>query len=335
MSDKFISYKFVDSDGVLRDKVVRTGKGLEETWFDGSSFGFCDTDKSDLLLVPDEASEFFDPVRNMQSVFCFLRTPDGEEIDADYRTLAARARDVDDQTKGALFGVEPEFFLLNEEGYPLGVANQRQLAEVKQGPWYGALPPIDSFAHIRDEMVEALEKAGFDIEGAHHEVAPGQAEMSWRCSNILTTCDRMVLFKYMVAAVAARHGCKASFAAKPFENLNGNGCHTHQSLPAMRDAGNGEEVLMAYAQGLIEHYDELVAVCCVGETSQKRLVPGFEAPTKENNGVGWHNRTKTVRIPGRGGRLEYRLPDPDMNPYVALTKMLEFGRGAVKDKIGV
>lgn len=132
MSDKFISYKFVDSDGVLRDKVVRTGKGLEETWFDGSSFGFCPTDKSDLLLVPDEASEFFDPVRNMQSVFCFLRTPDGEEIDADFRTVAARARDMDDQTKGALFGVEPEFFIL-ENGLPLGIEDADELKAVKQG----------------------------------------------------------------------------------------------------------------------------------------------------------------------------------------------------------
>jgi glutamine synthetase len=91
-----------------------------------------------------------------------------------------------------------------------------------------------------------------------------------------------------------------------------------------------DKLLEAYAQGLVDHYDELLAVCCVGKSSHKRLVPGFEAPTKENNGWGWHDRTKTVRIPGAGGRVELRLADPDMNPYVALPLMLKFGYEAVK-----
>lgn len=333
--EKFVSYKFVDSKGVLRDKVVKKPpKGsveLPNTWFDGSSFGFCPTNKSDLLLVPDKDTAHFDPIRNMHGIFCFLQYPDGKALDADFRTQAQKARDIDEQTRGALFGIEPEFFIL-KDGLPIGIESTRHLAEVEQGAWYGALPPLDCFQFIRDELLEVMEQAGFDVEGIHHEVAPGQAEVSWKCADVLTTADNMVFFKYLVQAVAARHGCTASFEAKPFEHLNGNGCHTHQSIPAMKD---NEQVLTAYAQGLIDHYDELVQVCCPGETSAKRLVPGFEAPTRENNGMGLHDRTKTIRIPGRGGRIEYRLPDPTMNPYVGLVKMLEYGRGAAKGSLSV
>jgi len=64
-----MSYKFVDSKGNLRDKVIsvsaelysKDGKNTnyENTWFDGSSFGFCPTENSDLLLVPDPESYHF------------------------------------------------------------------------------------------------------------------------------------------------------------------------------------------------------------------------------------------------------------------------------------
>lgn len=333
--NKFASYKFIDSNGRLRDKVVRMEKStLKETWFDGSSFGFCPTEKSDLLLVPDLTTEHFDPIRQMRSVFCFLYNPDDRPIEKDFRFQASCIKDADEQTKGALFGVEPEFFILNGAGYPFGIANQGEFELMQQGEWYGALPPVDGFQHIRHKLVEVLEQADFEIEGVHHEVAPGQAELSWQCDNLLRTADRMVLFKYMTAAVVKSFGCHVSFEAKPFKNLNGNGCHTHQSIPAMRGV-NGEKVLMAYAEGLVKHYYELEEVCCCGTTSKDRLVPGFEAPTLENNGIGWHNRTKTVRIPGNGERIEYRLPDPTMNPYICLPKMLKYGRKNVLDTLGV
>jgi glutamine synthetase len=113
----------------------------------------------------------------------------------------------------------------------------------------------------------------------------------------------------------------------------------HQSIPLMKvlsSEGKQDErnkVVELYAQGLVDHYDELLKVCCVGDTSMDRLVPGFEAPTKENNSIGWHDRTKTVRIPGSGERLEYRLPDPEMNSYLAISLMLRFGYEAVKKGI--
>lgn len=347
----FLSYKFVDSKGNLRDKVISPSAksamratGLEPTWFDGSSFGFTPTSKSDLLLVPQPETMFYDPIRGMDSVFCFLENPDGSSVEGDFRTIALNTESLDSETKGALFGVEPEFFLLSRTSagsidyVPYNERDGWVADGVTQYQWYGALPPIDQTQDIRHAIVENLETTGIEVESCHHEVAPGQAEISWRCDTLLRTCDKMLLAKYIIHATAAQYKddygrrVAATFGPKPFENLNGNGCHVHQSIPSMRD---DEEVLIAYAQGLVDNYDELHALCNSHVDSSKRLVEGYEAPTKDNNGFGFCDRTKTIRIPAGGGRLEYRLPDPMMNPYAALTRMLQLGRANVKEKLGI
>lgn len=343
----FMSYKFVDSEGNLRDKVISTepskkaGKAtkFENTWFDGSSFGFRPTDNSDLLLVPDPESYHWDPIRKMESVFCFLKNTNGTNLEEDFRAQALKVQNQDAQTKSALFGVEPEFFLLKSirinDGsriiyVPYGENKYWTSKGIKQYKWYGSLPPIDKTQHIRDAIVKNLEKAGIEVESCHHEVAPGQAEISWKCDSLLKTADKMLLVKYIIEATADLEGCVATFDPKPFDGLNGSGCHVHSSVPAMK--GN-QEVLEAYAMGLIDHYDELVNVCNIHENSYKRLVPGFEAPTKENNGFGYCDRTKTIRIPAAGGRIEYRLPDPMMNPYVALSAILNYGLNGINKSL--
>ena len=63
-----------------------------------------------------------------------------------------------------------------------------------------------------------------------HEDANGQFEMNWGYSDCLTTADRHTFFKYMVKTIAEKHGLRATFMPKPFQNLTGNGCHAHISV---------------------------------------------------------------------------------------------------------
>jgi len=278
----------------------------------------------------------------MESVFCFVARPSGNagNLLTTFRNEAYLTMMKDEQTQGSLFGVEPEFFVCKKSTpdgafIPVDLNNLMELKTVKQDKWYSCLPPLDSFHNLRIDIAKAMETAGFEIEAIHHEVAPGQCEFSWKCDSLLRTADKMMIFKYIVNAICATYEFRADFRAKPFKNLNGSGCHVHQSIPMMINAEGkpNAKIVEAYAGGLVDHYDELLEVCCVGYTSHDRLVPGFEAPTKENNGWGWYDRTKTVRIVGDGGHLEYRLPDPEMNPYVALPMMLEFGyQGVLESK---
>lgn len=345
----FVSYKFIDADGCLRDKIVAPAlksKGraahLEDTWFDGSSFGLTQTECSDLRLVPDADSIHYDPIRKMDSVFCFLVSPDGSVPELCFRSKAKEAMCEDEQTREALFGVEPEFFIIvhaiqgSKWDYaPFGHdPSHFDDKNLKQGDWYGCLPPLDNTQHIRDEVVKNLNLAGLEVESHHHEVGAGQAEISWRCDNLLRTADKLVRAKYIIEATARQffddsgRMAIASFDPKPFKHLNGSGCHTHISIPKM----NGNiDVVHSFAQGLVDHYDDLLSVCNTDPHSCNRLIKGFEAPTKENNGYGWCDRTKTVRIVADQSHLEYRLPDCSMNPYVALSAMLKYGYDKVKE----
>lgn len=335
---RFISYKFIDSRGGLRDKIVYT-RFLKSTCFDGSSIGYMPTNKSDVILEPDKKSIHFDPIRGMSSVFCFIRLPDGNKFDKDPRTIAFEAQNEDEQTRGALFGVEPEFFILKKMFYknrkilcPLGI-KPSELYKTKQGKWYGSLPPVDCLQEIKMKITQALEKSKFfDIESVHSEVSPGQVEISFKCDKLLRTADKLLLFKYIVINTCKASGYIASFEAKPFAYFNGSGCHIHQSIPLMKLKKN-DDILICYANGLIEHYNDLLPLCCCGKTSKNRLIPGFEAPTAENNSYGYFDRTKTIRLPAGGGRIEFRLPDPSINPYLALSKMLEYGYASVKRNI--
>ena len=71
---------------------------------------------------------------------------------------------------------------------------------------------------------------GFEVEAAHHEVAPGQHEIDFRYADALVTADNLATFKFVVRNVANRYGYIASFMPKPIQGMNGSGMHTHQSL---------------------------------------------------------------------------------------------------------
>ncbi|HEY5018529.1 MAG TPA: type I glutamate--ammonia ligase, partial [Streptosporangiaceae bacterium] len=67
-----------------------------------------------------------------------------------------------------------------------------------------------------------------------------------------------------------------------------------------------------------------------------RLVPGFEAPV--NLVYSQRNRSACIRIPITGPspkakRIEFRVPDPAANPYLAFSAMLMAGIDGIKNKI--
>jgi glutamine synthetase len=70
--------------------------------------------------------------------------------------------------------------------------------------------------------------------------------------------------------------------------------------------------------------------------SYKRLVPGYEAPTKISWGL--KNRSTIIRIPlvsedrPEAVRAELRSPDPLCNPYLAFAAILKAGLTGIKNK---
>jgi glutamine synthetase len=154
----------------------------------------------------------------------------------------------------------------------------------------------------------------------------------------------MQLFKYVVKNTAWHAGKSATFMPKPLFGDNGSGMHTHQSLwlggdPLFYDEtgyGGLSDIGRWYVGGLLHHAPSLLAFTNPTVNSYRRLVPGYEAPV--NLVYSQRNRSACTRIPVTGTnakakRIEFRVPDPSCNPYLAFSAMLMAGLDGVRNKL--
>jgi glutamine synthetase len=341
---KFISFQFSDVTGKVKSVDAPINQ-LEEAldggiWFDGSSVqGFARIQESDMHLRVDldtYAVLPWSPVDMKRArFFCDIYTPDDEPFSGDPRGLLKRMQS-DLNKRGWIFntGPEPEFFLFERNGgiYPV---------PYDVGGYFD-FSSDDKAAQVRNELMDALNSMGLEVEVGHHEVALGQHEIDFRFADAVRTADNVLTLKYTVKAIAAQHNLIASFMPKPIFGVNGSGMHTHQSLFDKKgnnlfydanDALHLSELAYGFIAGQLKHARALSAIVAPTVNSYKRLVPGYEAPVY----IGWAqiNRSALIRIPrytaGKNNamRAELRFPDPSCNPYLAFAAML----GAALDGI--
>ena len=207
------------------------------------------------------------------------------------------------------------------------------------------MPPVDHYADLRDQMVIVLDQLGLEVERSHHEVGTaGQAEINYRFDTLAKSADKVMLFKYAIKGVAHAAGKTVTFMPKPIFGDNGSGMHCHQSLwkdgsPLFYDEtgyGGLSDMARWYIGGLLHHAPSLLAFTNPTVNSYHRLVPGYEAPV--NLVYSARNRSACVRIPVTGSnpkakRIEFRVPDPSSNPYLAFAAMLMAGVDGIKNRI--
>ena len=233
-------------------------------------------------------------------------------------------------------GVECEFFLVTPDGKAIADA-----ADQQEKPCYDQLALMRRYDVIT-EICDAMQVLGWQPYQNDHEDANGQFEMNWQFDRALVTADRQVFFKYMVKAIAEKHGLRATFMPKPFAGLTGNGCHIHVSLwqgETNAFVGDGELGLSPTAYrfigGLLHSAPALAAITNPTVNSYKRL----NAP-RTLSGATWspntisytgNNRTHMIRIP-EGDRLELRLADGAVNPYLLQAAALAAGLDGIAAK---
>ena len=343
---KFMRLQFTDILGVIKNVEV-PDKQFEvaldgRIMFDGSSIeGFVRIEESDMFLRPDlDTFRVFPwpptPGERVARVICDIHNPDGSPFEGCPRQALKRVIERAGAMGYAMMaGPEAEFFLFQtREGEPL--------TETHDAGGYFDLTPVDQGEDVRRQIVLVLESMGFEVEGAHHEVAAGQHEIDFRYDDALTTADSVGTFRFVVKNVAMRNGLHATFMPKPVFGVNGSGMHTHQSLFAGRenafhDPGGRwqlSEVCLHYIGGLLRHAKGMCAITNPLVNSYKRLVPGYEAPTN----IAWSekNRNPLIRVPdarGAATRVELRMPDPSCNPYLALAAMLASGLDGVAQRL--
>jgi glutamine synthetase len=340
--------------------------------FDGSSIrGFQEIHESDMLLLPDPTSAMVDPFRTYKTlnITFFIHDPlTGEQYSRDPRNIAKKAEaylvgsGVGD---AAYFGPEAEFYIFDSARFETNQHSSYYHIDSIEAAWntgrdepggnlaykprykggYFPVSPTDHFADLRSQMVKSLLTSGITVEMQHHEVGTaGQAEINFQFDTLLKTADNLMNFKYIIKNVARAAGRTVTFMPKPIFGDNGSGMHCHQSIwkdgePIFYDetgyAGLSDTARW-YIGGLLEHAPSLLAFTNPTVNSYHRLVPGYEAPV--NLVYSQRNRSACVRIPITGNnpkakRLEFRVPDPSCNPYLAFSAMLMAGLDGIRNKI--
>ena len=341
---KYFLISFVDLFGVLRSKLV-PAHAIKEMQKAGAGFaGFAawldmTPADSDMFAIPDPDSLIQLPWNKEVGWLASDLWMNGKPVEASPRVmLKKQIKELSKKGFTMKSGVECEYFLISQDGTSIA-----DLRDTQSKPCYdqsALMRRYDLIKEICDSMIEM----GWGPYQNDHEDANGQFEMNWDYSDCLITADRHAFFKFMVKTLSEKHGLRATFMPKPFENLTGNGCHAHVSVWKGKKnvfLDNSDKLglsKMAYnfLGGVIKNAESLSAFFNPTINSYRRI---NAPPTK--SGASWspssisytgNNRTHMIRIPDPG-RFELRLMDGSANPYLLQAGVLAAGIHGLQNKI--
>jgi glutamine synthetase len=371
---EWVDLRFTDPKGKWQHLTMVSGVVGEDElndgfMFDGSSIeGWKAINESDMILKPDLDAVWVDPfsATPMLILVCDIVEPStGELYSRDPRSTAKRA-EAYVKTLGigdtVYVGPEAEFFMFDDVQFdttynssyyklddielPTNTGKAYEEGNLGHRPrakgGYFPVAPVDSAVDIRAEMVSTMLEMGLPCDKHHHEVAAAQHELGLTFGTLVTTADRMQIYKYVVWQVAQAYGKTVTFMPKPIATDNGSGMHTHMSIwegskPLF--AGDGyaglSDTCLYFIGGVIKHAKALNAFTNPTTNSYKRLVPGYEAPVLLAYSA--RNRSASCRIPYGAGtkakRVEFRFPDAMANPYYCYAALLMAGLDGIENKI--
>jgi len=340
---KYFLISYVDFFGVLRSKLV-PAQSIKEMQKEGAGFAGFSTylDMSpadeDMVSIPDPSSLIQLPWQTDVGWLAGDLWMNGKPVDASPRVmLRNQIKRLGKKNMYLKSGVECEYFLITPGGD--SIADKNDIADKPCYDQSALMRQYDLIKAICDSMIFL----GWGPYQNDHEDANGQFEMNWNYADSLTTADRHVFFKFMVKTIAEKHGLRATFMPKPFENLTGNGCHAHISLWSgnknlFLDKGDKlglTRLAYNFLGGILNSAEALSSFFNPSINSYRRI----DAPVT-TSGATWspskisytgNNRTHMIRIPDPG-RFELRLMDGSANPYLLQAGIIASGIDGVEKK---
>ena len=294
--------------------------------FDGSSTQQAEGGSSDCLLKPVRLIQ--DPTRyNGIVVLCEVLNADGTPHVSNHRAkLTEVIKKYDVQEGKYWFGFEQEYFLKSGDtilGFPKDGEPERA-----QGEYYCAVGErnVQGREFVEHHLDMSL-NSGLNITGVNAEVCIGQWEYQLFGVGAMRSCDHVILSRYFLHKTAETFGLTIDLHPKPIEgDWNGSGCHINFSNPKIRDVG-GEDFIKGICNKFGARHDEHIEV--YGSNNDKRLTGLHETQHISKFSYGVSDRGASIRIPvqtvsdGWKGYLEDRRPASNVDPYLAVTQIVE------------
>ena len=260
---KAVDLRFMDFPGLWQHFTIPVGKLDEDVFedglgFDGSSIrGWQAINESDMLVVPQPETAFLDPFTELPTLVDDLqhpgpdharglharsaqRRPQGGQLPArapasptpptSVRKPSSSSSTTFASTRMPTAGfyyvdsIEGEWNRGREERPEPG------LQAAPQGRLFpGSAGRSDDGSAQRDDADDDRLRAGRRMPASRSGTA-GQSEIDLRFDELVKMADNMMMYKYIIKNVAARHNKTVTFMPKPLFGDNGSGMHTHISL---------------------------------------------------------------------------------------------------------
>ena len=335
---EFIYYQFVTINGRVLAKVVPAGhlrRSLEKgVQFHGSAIADVAADRHGELFGGGIAAEEFAVMPDADSFqvlpwepgvgrfLCSLYRRDDSHRDPG----APLSTDVRGAMRRAIDGLE------ERTGYELRSGTEPEITWKGEGYDPVSRPGVSTAYHagtleqtraIYQRVIRYARAMGIDmIEGDYEDA--GQIELNFMYDRADRTADRLITYRQICVQVARELGIEVTFMPKPEVGIMGNGCHHNLSLwkdgaNAFAEPGRRELHITDTAKhalgGLLKHAGESMAVYGSTVNSYKRYWDaGQFAPSRVDWGL--DDRSRSVRV-SASGRLELKLPDSIVNPYLS------------------
>jgi len=283
---------------------------------------------------------------DMAQVMLSLYELDGAANDLDPRHVLRRVLDrfaADGLTPVA--ACELEYYLVDQQRGPHGEllpARSHQTGERPHGVQVYGLPELEAHSPFLRELWETCDVLGVPLEGAISEFAPGQVELTLKHkADALQAADDALRYKRAAKGVALRHGCEATFMAKPWADQAGNGFHVHVSFNdaegnnlCAADDPEGSALLKHAIGGMKALMADCMAILAPNANSYRRFKANSYAPVAPTWGV--NNRTVSLRVPAgppNTRHVEHRVAGADGNPYLVLAVLLACAHHGISNRI--
>jgi glutamine synthetase len=313
---KFIRLAFSDMLGVQKNVTIFPSElpAALEKGVAVDANGLAGFGDSIIRLVPDPATLSVMPWRpgpgRVVRLFCDICDSQAPSAFSSRNVLKSVLKRAKELGISVQIGVKCEFYLFktDEDGEPF--------MQTLDNGGYLDISPLDKGENIRREICLNLQEMGLTPERSMHKRGPGQNEVDFKASSVLSAADNYLAFKSVVKAIAARNGLFASFMPKPIPGQHPSGLHLTISVSSPE----------SFAAGILERAKESAVVLNPLENSYDRLASG--APTE----ISASGANSIIRV---AEAIELKSADPAANPYLVFALVLKAGISGIERKLAL
>ena len=318
---------------VLHDFTLRSlDHKLFPSWnYDGSSTAQAEGLNSELKLKP--VAVYHNPFASSRFnggflVLCETLDKNDKPLPTNTRAHAAEIFETHKaKTEKPWFGIEQEYFII---GQNYNHYRHKDIDnKIIQGQYYCSVGNRNAFyREVAEEHMKLCLIAGLKVCGLNAEVAPCQWEYQIGPCEGIESGDQLWISRWIMERLSEKHNVYINWEPKPFNEINGSGCHTNYSTESMRKDNGLTVIYNAIEKLRLKHREHMTVY---GKDNNKRMSGEYE--TANYNYFSFNkdrsvDRGASIRvgydtIKDGKGYFEDRRPASNMDPYQVTSKIFE------------